>query len=139
MEDGLLRMDHESQVRRDKSGSQRHHLSYNKGPSYKEGEVEGEVVEKKGEDFKEEKVTEEDVVVEDAAVAKARQKEQRRIMLEKEREIAKLRAELKRAKIAKLKEDAKLGGDGDEYLAKTLEKNFSKVVSGSKYNNNSST
>ena len=136
MEDGLLRMDHESQVRRDKSGSQRQHLSYNKGLSYKEGE--GEMVEKKGEDFKEEKVTEEDVVVEDAAVAKARQKEQRRIMLEKEREIAKLRAELKRAKIAKLKEDAKLGGDGDEYLAKTLEKNFSKVVSGSKYNNNSS-
>ena len=139
MEDGLLRMDHESQVRRDKSGSQRHHLSYNKGPSHKEGEVEVEVVEKEGDKDKEEKVTEEDVVVEDAAVAKARQKEQRRIMLEKEREIAKLRAELKRAKIAKLKEDAKLGGDGDEYLAKTLEKNFSKVVSGSKYNNNSST
>jgi len=139
MEDGLLRMD-ESQVR-GLGGSQRHHLSYNKGPSYKEGEVEVEVVEKEGEDFKEEKVTE-DVVVEDAAVAKARQKEQRRIMLEKEREIAKLRAELKRAKIAKLKEDAKLGfGAGDEYLAKTLEKNFSKVVAqkGSKYNNNSST
>ena len=97
------------------------------------------MVEKEGDKDKEEKVTEEDVVVEDAAVAKARQKEQRRIMLEKEREIAKLRAELKRAKIAKLKEDAKLGGDGDEYLAKTLEKNFSKVVSGSKYNNNSST
>ena len=139
MEDGLLRMDHESQDRRDKSGSQHHHLSYNKGPAYKEGEVEVEVVEKEGDKDKEEKVTEEDVVVEDAAVAKARQKEQRCIMLEKEREIAKLRAELKRAKIAKLKEDAKLGGDGDEYLAKTLEKNFSKVIPGSKYNNNSST
>jgi len=32
---------------------------------------------------------------------------------------------LKRAKIAKLKEEAKLVGDGNEYLAKTIEKNFS--------------
>ena len=64
--------------------------------------------------------------MEDPALAKARYREQRRIMLEKEREIAKLRAELKRAKIAKLKEDAKVGDD--EYIAKTIEKNFPKVI-----------
>ena len=123
MENGLLRMD-QGQLR----GGQ-HHLSHAKRSTTtkpREAAAAAAAEETKQEVELEEKEKEEDVVVEDPALAKARYREQRRIMLEKEREIAKLRAELKRAKIAKLKEDAKVGDD--EYIAKTIEKNFPKVI-----------
>ena len=124
MEEALLRVDGGGRG----GGGHQNHLSYKK-PTTTMTTVtttttttnSAETDEKGGS----EAVKEEDVVVEDPAVAKARHREQRRIMLEKEREIAKLRLELKRAKIAKLKEEAKLVGDGNEYLAKTIEKNFS--------------
>ena len=123
MENGLLRMD-QGQLR----GGQ-HHLPHAKRSTTtkpREAAAAAAAEETKQEVELEEKEKEEDVVVEDPALAKARYREQRRIMLEKEREIAKLRAELKRAKIAKLKEDAKVGDD--EYIAKTIEKNFPKVI-----------
>ena len=123
MEEALLRVDGGGRG----GGGHQNHLSYKKPTTTTTVTTtttttnSAETDEKGGS----EAVKEEDVVVEDPAVAKARHREQRRIMLEKEREIAKLRLELKRAKIAKLKEEAKLVGDGNEYLAKTIEKNFS--------------
>ena len=65
---------------------------------------------------------EEDVVLEDPKVVKARERERRRILAEKEREIAVLKSELKRAKIEKLRAESLKGASFKEAFEKTIER-----------------
>lgn len=53
---------------------------------------------------------------------KARERERRRILAEKEREIAVLKSELKRAKIEKLRAESLKGASFKEAFEKTIER-----------------